>query len=142
MNANNKEIVTKFIDEIWNQNQCDKLAEHLHPAFTDHSLPSLLPPDKEGLKSWIIGTGKAFEHRTLIEEIVSEDNKVMIKIKMLLKHIGKWRDIEPTGAEISAVGYRYIKLADNKIIEHWALIDGNAMENQLKEANHGCKIQK
>jgi hypothetical protein len=43
---------------------------------------------------------------------------------MLLKHIGKWRGIEPTGTEISAVGCRYVKLADNKIIEHWALIDG------------------
>jgi predicted ester cyclase len=60
---------------------------------------------------------------------------------MLLKHIGKWRNIEPTGAEISTAGYRYLKLSGNTIIEHWALIDGNTIENQLKEAGHGCKAQ-
>ena len=73
--------------------------------------------------------------------MVSEENKVIVKIMMKLKHIGVWRDIEPTGAEISTIGYRYFKLADNKIIEHWALIDGNAIGNQLKEIKHGCKVQ-
>lgn len=37
--------------------------------------------------------------------------------------------------------YRYYRLQDNKIIEHWALIDGNAIENQLKDAAKGCNIQ-
>lgn len=46
-----------------------------------------------------------------------------------------------TGADISTVGYRYFRVADNKIIEHWALIDGNSIENQLKGSAHGCKIQ-
>jgi predicted SnoaL-like aldol condensation-catalyzing enzyme len=141
MNANNKEIVTNFVEEIWNQNQFGKLDKYIHPAFADHSLPSVLPPNKEGLRRWITGTGQSFEHKTIIEEIVCEENKVMLKIKMLLKHIGKWRNIEPTGAEISTVGYRYVKLAGNKIIEHWALLDGNTIENQLKQAAHGCKPQ-
>jgi predicted SnoaL-like aldol condensation-catalyzing enzyme len=141
MNTNNKEIATKFIEEIWNQNQFDRLDNYIHPDFCDHSLPLALPPNKEGLKLWIIGTGKSFEHKTIVEEMVSEENKIILKIKMLLKHIGNWRDLEPTGAEIFAIGYRYIKFADNKIIEHWALIDGNAIENQLREAIHGCKIQ-
>ena len=140
MNTNNKETVNNFIEDIWNQNQFDKIDNYLHPAFYDHSLPPSFPPDKEGLKRWITGTGKAFEHRTIIEEMVTEKNKVMLKIKMRLKHIGKWRDIEPTATEVFAAGYRYLKLADNKIIEHWALIDGNAIENQLKAANRGCKM--
>jgi predicted SnoaL-like aldol condensation-catalyzing enzyme len=142
MNATSKEIVTGFIEEIWNKNGFEKLDKYLHPAFSDHSLPPGLPPDKEGLTLWIMGTGQAFEHKTIIEEMVCEENKVMLKIRMLLKHIGTWRNIEPTSADISTVGYRYFKLADNKIIEHWALIDGNAIENQLKEVNHGCNIQK
>jgi predicted SnoaL-like aldol condensation-catalyzing enzyme len=142
MNTNNKQIVTNFIEEIWNQNQFDTIDNYIHPAFTDHSLPPVLPPNKDGLKRWILGTSKAFEHRTIIEEMVSEENKVMVKIKMLLKHIGIWRDIEPTGATVFAVGYRFLKLADNKITEHWALIDGNAIENQLKDVSQGCKIQK
>jgi predicted SnoaL-like aldol condensation-catalyzing enzyme len=141
MKITHKETVINFIEEIWNQNQFEKIDHYLSFDFIDHSLPPALPANKDGMKRWIIGTGKSFAHKTIIDDIVCEDNKVMIKISMQLKHIGLWRDIEPTGAEIYAVGYRYFKLADNKIVEHDALIDGNAIENQLKNARHGCKIQ-
>lgn len=87
-------------------------------------------------------TGKAFQHQTIIEEIVSEEDKVMVKIQMALKHIGKWRGIEPTGKNVFTKGYRYFKIADNKIIEHWALIDGSTIEHELTDKAHGCKIQK
>ena len=130
MDTTNKKVVTSFIETVWNENQLEKMDQYLHPSFVDHSLPPVLPPNKDGLTNWIIGTNKAFENQTVIEEMVSDGDKVMLKIKMLLKHIGKWRDIEPHGAEVFAIGYRYFKLADEKIIEHWALIDGNAIENQ------------
>jgi predicted ester cyclase len=63
-----------------------------------------------------------------------------MKIKMRLKHIGPWRDIAPTGIELHVIGYRHFKIKDGRIIEHWALIDGQAIENQLKKAAHGCNI--
>lgn len=141
MNTRNKETVARFIEAIWNQNQFDTIDTFIHAGFTDHSLPSSLPANKEGLMRWITGTGNAFEHQTIIEEMVGEADKVMLKVQMRMRHIGKWRDIEPTGSTVLAPGYRYFKLAANKIIEHWALIDGTAIENQLKEASHGCKIQ-
>lgn len=141
MNSKNKSIVTNFIEEIWNQNQFEKIDNYISADFIDHSLPPNLPADKGGMKLWIIGTGKSFEHKTFIDDIVSEEDKVMLKIRMQLKHIGVWRDIEPTHFEISTVGYRYFKLAEGKIVEHWSLLDGNSIENQLKEAKHGCKIQ-
>lgn len=141
MNSKNKSIVTNFIEEIWNQNQFEKIDNYISSGFIDHSLPPSLPADKEGMKHWIIGTGKSFEHKTIIEDIVCEEDKVMLKLRMQLKHIGVWRNIEPTHFEISTVGYRYYKLADGKIVEHWSLLDGNSIENQLKETKNGCKIQ-
>jgi hypothetical protein len=141
MNTNNKETVRNFIDEIWNQNLFEKFDNYLHPEFTDLSLPPSLPATNEGLKLWIIGTGKSFKHETIIEEMVCEDDKVIVKIKMLLKHIGTWRNIEPTGKDIHATGYRYFSISNKKIIRHEALIDGNSIEKQLQETHQGCKIQ-
>ena len=141
MNSENKTLVTNFIKEIWNNIQFEKLHNYISPHFIDHSLPPDLTPDIDGLKQWIMLTGKSFEHNTIIEEIVCEENKVMIKIRMYLKHIGAWRSIEATHMIISTIGYRYFKIADGKITEHWALIDGNSIENQLKDAAKGCKIQ-
>ncbi|MFZ4796978.1 MAG: ester cyclase [Bacteroidia bacterium] len=142
MNNINKSIVINFIEEIWNQNQFEKIDNYISANFIDHSLPPTLPADKDGMKLWIIGTSKSFEHKTIVDDIVCEADKVMLKMTMQLKHIGVWRDIEPTYFEILTVGYRYYKLSNGKIMEHWALIDGNAIENQLKESIHGCKIQK
>src|SRR3954471_11507686 len=134
MNSENKSTVTNFIEEIWNKNQFEKIDYYLSSSFIDHSLPPALPANKDGMKLWILGTGKSFNHKTIIDDIVCEDNKVMLKMRMQLKHIGSWRGIEPTHFEISTVGYRYYKLADGKIVEHWALLDGNSIENQLKDA--------
>lgn len=134
-------IVKDFITTIWNDLDFDKIDLFLHPKFTDHSLPPSFPTDKEGLMAWVHATGRSFNHRTVIEEQVTEKDKCMIKFRMHLKHVGAWRDIEPIGAEISTIGYRYFRIADQKIIEHWALLDGNSIENLLKESAHGCKIQ-
>lgn len=136
----NSILVQHFIDQIWNNKAFEKMDSFLHPDFRDHSLPPVLPPDSEGTKKWIISTGLSFEHHTIIEAQVNEGESSMVKIKMNLKHIGDWRNIEPTGIELHTNGYRHFKFKNGKIIEHWALIDGQAIENQLKKATHGCKI--
>ncbi|MFM6925792.1 MAG: ester cyclase, partial [Ferruginibacter sp.] len=124
----------------WNKRSFEMLDDFLHPAFNDHSLSAVLPPGKEGVKKWIQATGISFEHETVIEDHVSERDQVMLRIKMKLKHIGAWRGIEPTGIELFTTGFRHFKIKDDRIIEHWALIDAESIENQLKEVSHGCKI--
>jgi predicted SnoaL-like aldol condensation-catalyzing enzyme len=136
----NSVLAQQFIEQIWNKRSFEMLDDFLHPAFKDHSLLPVLSPDKEGLKKWITATGIAFEHETVIEDHVAEDDQIMLRIKMKLKHIGVWRGIEPTGIELYTNGYRHFKIKDERIIEHWALIDGETIENQLKEASHGCTI--
>ncbi len=136
----NSKLVADFIEQIWNNNNFDKLDRFLHHEFKDNSLPPEMSKDKDGMKKWIIATGVSFQHQTTIEEQVTEGDKSIVKIRMDLKHIGVWRNIKPTGKEIKTTGFRFYRIADGKIIEHWALIDGQAIENQLKEASHGCKI--
>ncbi len=138
----NSKLVVEFIEQIWNNRNFEKLTKFLHPDFVDNSLPPTFGKDIEGMKKWIIGTGVSFQHKTTIEEQVTEGDKSIIKIRMDLKHIGLWRNIEPTGMEIKTTGYRFYKIIEGKIFEHWALIDGQAIENQLKGASHGSKIAK
>lgn len=136
----NSMLVQQFIDQIWNNQAFEKLDSFLHPDFKDYSLLPMLPPDKEGTKKWIISTGEAFEHHSTIETQVTEGTQSMVKIKMALKHIGTWRGIEPTGIELVTNGYRHFTLANGKIIEHWALIDGQIIENALKMPSRGCEV--
>jgi predicted SnoaL-like aldol condensation-catalyzing enzyme len=137
----NSKIVTRFIEQMWNNKNFSELDHFIHSEFKDHSLPSTFPSGKEGLKKWIIATGISFKHNTIIEDQITEENKSVLKIKMNLKHIGTWRGIEATDMELSTTGFRYFKIKEGKIIEHWALIDGESIENQLKSISHSCEIK-
>ena len=136
-----KQVTTSFIEEVWNQQHYDKLDDYLHPEYVDHSLPTGLPIDQTGLLKWIQATSESFSHRTLIEDQVTEDDKTILKVKMMMTHIGPWRGIAPTGAQVSTSGYRFYRVKEGRIIEHWAEINGTVLENQLRQqAVTGCKL--
>jgi predicted ester cyclase len=136
----NSKIVSAFIERIWNKREFEKLDEFMHPDFKDHSLPPALSADTEGMKKWILDTGSSFNHKTIVEDQITEGDKTVVKIKMEMKHIGLWRNFEPTGIELTTGGYRYYKLKDGKIIAHWALIDGQAIESKITNTSKTCKI--
>jgi predicted ester cyclase len=135
------QLVQEYLELIWNQQQFDQLPRLLHPAFEDHSLPVTLPTTAAGVEAWVRGTSAAFEHRSVIEEQVTEGETSMLKLRMHLTHIGPWRGIPASGRHVEVVGYRCFRVEAGKIRAHWALLDGNALENQLTEAEQGCKPQ-
>lgn len=135
----NSKLVKEFIEQIWNNRNFEIIDRFLHPEFKDHSLPPKFGNDKAGTIKWIIQTGNSFIHKTTIEDQVTEGAKSIIKISMDLKHIGKWREIEGTGTDIRTTGYRSFRFSDGNIIEHWGLIDGQSIENQIKLSKKGCK---
>lgn len=132
-------LVQQFVEQIWNSRVFEKIDNFLHPDFKDYSLPPTFPANREGTKKWILNTGLSFEHHTIIEQQVTEAGQSIIKIRMDLRHTGAWRGIEPTGIALHTSGYRHFSMKDGKIIAHWSVIDGQAIENQLKNAAHGCK---
>ncbi|MBI1222872.1 MAG: hypothetical protein GC180_09740 [Bacteroidetes bacterium] len=137
---NTKQFVADFIQEIWNQQNLDRLDHFVCPDFIDHSLPPAMRNDADGLKVWVRATGKAFEHETHIEDMVCEEDKVVVKLKMNLRHIGEWRGIPASEKELVSPGFRMFRLADGKIAEHWALIDGEVIEKTLREEGHHCEV--
>lgn len=138
---NTRELITGYVEHIWNRRDFDLMKVYCHPDFIDHSLPDTIPPDASGVRQWILLTGASFDHRTVISEQVTEKDKSMIKIRMYLRHIGRWRNLDATLKEVAVVGYRFFRIKDQQILEHWGLIDGNALETQLKNASQGCKTQ-
>jgi predicted ester cyclase len=134
-----KEIVSSFIERVWNLGQLEELEHYLSADFVDYSLPKGFGNDLQATRRWILATGKSFQHRTSIEDIIAEDNKVFVRITMTLKHTGDWRSYPATGKEIVTTGYRSFEFSGNKIIVQWASIDGNLIEEAIAGDNHACK---
>jgi len=137
---NNANLVQAFIGQWWNGRDFTNAADFFHPDYFDHSLPPTLVQGPAGTQKWIELTGASFAHHTVIEDQVTEGNKTVVQIRMQLKHIGTWRDIEATGIKLETTGYRFFEFRDGKIIAHRALIDGQTIENKLRQAAHGCKV--
>lgn len=138
--ASVQHIVRNFIATIWNNRNVEELDRFLHPDYVDYSLPPFLTPNAAGLRNWILATSTSFEHTTIIDDQVSEQTTSIIRISMEMKHIGVWRDIPATGRTVITRGYRQFRIADGKIIGHWGLVDGTALENQLRDTTHGCRV--
>jgi predicted SnoaL-like aldol condensation-catalyzing enzyme len=135
-----RNLVAAFIEEIWNQQHFQQAGHYLHADFKDHSLPPHFPAGPAGTIRWIQALGESFVHKTEVEDVVAQSDKVVLKIKLHLKHVGQWRDIDPTGAEVITAGYRLFRVERNKIIEQWALIDGESIEKSLKELPRSCML--
>ena len=138
--AKNKKIVTDFFREIWNNQNLKAIPEYIHDDYQDHSFITGIPPTREGLSFWIKNTSAAFEHTTHIESMLADADEVATRIRFQVKHTGKWRNLEPTGKEVNIKGFRFFRLKDEKIIAHWALIDGETLESELTTEYHGCKL--
>lgn len=133
-----KSLIDNYIHTIWNNGDTSRLDEFLHPDFIDHGLPASLPADANGLAQWVALTHSSFIPETIIEEQVAEGQLCIIKITLRMKHIGLWRGILPTGETVTVNGYRTFRFQDDRIIEHWALIDGAALEQALQGKVHVC----
>ncbi|MBO9729227.1 MAG: ester cyclase [Chitinophaga sp.] len=133
-----KSLINNYIRIIWNEGDTSRLHEFLHPDFIDHGLPPSLPANAHGLQQWVALTHSSFIPETVIESQVAEDQQCIIKISMRMKHIGMWRGILPTGKTVTVNGYRTFRFQDDRIIEHWALIDGAALEQALQGKTHVC----
>lgn len=134
-------FVANFIDALWNKGDFGQIQHFLHPEYIDHSLPAGMPAGSEGTLRWIAATGIAFEHHTRVVTAVSEGNTCICRVRMRLKQVGEWRGIAPAGKEVEITGYREFWFKDGKIIAHHALMDGEAIEQALRQTMQGCVVR-
>lgn len=129
-----RDFVRRYIEEVWNKQNLEVVDEYLAEGYTDHSLP---PEFKgpEGVKQWVKAVSASFSEQTIIEDQVTEGNMSIIRLTMRLTHRGEWRGIPATGKQVEISGYRTYRLEGDKIAEHWALIDGSSLEQQLRAAD-------
>lgn len=69
--------------------------------------------------------------RTEIEDMIAEGDKVVFRGTSSGTHQGELMGLPPTGMQISVSGVHIMRLANDKIVEHWACSDQMGMMRQL-----------
>ena len=99
------------------------LTDFLHPDFRDFSQPFLAVQNTSGLRLYLKEIGKVFTHKTSIQDLACEGELVSLKVKIDFTLIEIPDLIEAGYHVISLSGYRYLKMSEGRILNHWDDLD-------------------
>ncbi len=132
-----KQIVRRFFEEVWNQRRRFVAAEIISPDCVTHQIRSGTPDTSaprgpEMISAHVAEWLAAFpDIHFSVDQIVAEADLVAVRCTATGTHAGSWLGILPTGRQITirmAVTYR---LAGGVIAEDWVLVDFLGVLQQL-----------
>ena len=128
----NKALVRRFVEEVQSQGNIDALDEICSPEFVNHSAPPGVPSNCEGVKQLTAMFRQAFpDSYFTVEDMMAEEDKVATRKTFHGSHQGEFMGIPPTGQQVSMGLIDIVRIADGRVVEHWAVGDNLGMMQQL-----------
>jgi steroid delta-isomerase-like uncharacterized protein len=129
----NKSVVRRWLDELFNKGNLSVNDEMLVPNYINHD-PSL-PEDnrsREGFKQFVSMVRSAFpDLQFKFEEQIAEEDKVVTHFSLSGTNKGEFMGIPPTNKQTRVTGITIEHLEGGKIKETWAHWDALGMMQQL-----------
>jgi steroid delta-isomerase-like uncharacterized protein len=118
MSEENKAIVKRIVQEIWNGGNLDLADELISPDYVDNVAGSGTPVGPEGFKGAVNGVRDAFPDFVItINDMISEGDKVALVWTFIGTHKGELMGIEPTEKLIEFDGIYLYRFKDGKLVE-------------------------
>ncbi len=132
MSDQNKAIVQRYIEEVYNQGNVNVVEELVTTDYVNHGGLSDQAPGATGLKQFIPQLRTIFpdEHLTL-DLVVAEGDKVAYHWTARGTHSAEMMGVAATGKQLTGTGISIIRIADGKIAEEWTSRDDLSIMEQL-----------
>jgi predicted ester cyclase len=133
----NKKIVRRFINELWNQRKLQVADELVAGNCVTHQLRSGedsvgVPRSPDSVKReaavWLAGFP---DLEFVLEQMIAAGDRVMSYCTMHGTHSGAWMGIGPTGRKVSIPIITIHRIEDGKIAEDWVLVGSLILFQQL-----------
>jgi predicted ester cyclase len=133
--SGHKALVQQIYDEIINRGNVALANEVVAADFVDH-VPYLFPDQPvrgPAALTWVVSSFRtAFpDLRASVEDAVVAGDTVWVRSVWSGTHQGEFVGIVPTGRRINVQVIEIARVADGKIVEHWAEMDLLGMLKQL-----------
>lgn len=103
----------------------------LAPDVVDHAA-SEGEAGREGVRQVLDTVRRAFpDHHYTVEDVISEGDKFAVRLTASGTHLGDFFGIPPTGRHAMWTETRIVRVADGKVVDHWANTDSLGMLRQL-----------
>ena len=127
MSEANKELVRRHFEEIFNRKNLAVCDEMMAEEYLEHA-PAPFSEDAPGrvngpkamrqTAEWLLGQFP--DLRMTVEEIISEGDTVAVRVLSEGTNLGPLNGVPPTGKRFRARQSHWFRVADGKLVEHWA----------------------
>ena len=133
MSEENKAVVRRFLEEVWNNGNLDVIDELISEDHVNHDPAQAgSPGGREGMRAFVQMYRSAYPD-THIEmgELVAEGDLVAGPWTATGTHRGELMGIPPTGRSITVTGMGMDRVRNGQIVESWANYDSLGMLTQI-----------
>jgi steroid delta-isomerase-like uncharacterized protein len=135
MSEENKVLVHRWFEEVWNKGRSDAVNE----MFADEGVAHGLADDSgnelrgpNGFKEFHAKFREAFPDIIVsVEDSISEGDRVAVRCSVRGKHAGHSLGFPATDAQVEFTGMSIVKIKDGKIVEAWNNFDFMNLYKQL-----------
>jgi steroid delta-isomerase-like uncharacterized protein len=134
MSETNKALVRRWFEEVWNQGReatidelfsAESVAHGLGDSESDVHGPAEFKPFVANLR------GSIPDLRIELEDILCEDDRVAVRIRLQGTHGGNGLGVAPTGGKVSIQGIIIVRFVDGQIAEGWNSYDQLGLLRQI-----------
>lgn len=127
----NKAIVRRLAEEVWNEGRLDVIEEVYHDLSVAPDVPQL-PVGPAGTRFAVETFRAAFpDFHMTTEHLVADGDLVVARFRQRGTHRGELFGIPPTGREVDFEEIALLQIADGKIVATWYETDMLTLMNQL-----------
>jgi steroid delta-isomerase-like uncharacterized protein len=128
----NKQLVRRFFDEMWNPWNFAKAEELLDENIVFRGTLGSELKGRDAFRVYMRKVQSAFpDFHNAILQLTAEDDRVVARTMYRGTHRGEIFGVAPTGKEISYAGAAFFRMAGGKIIHGWVLVDLLPLLRQL-----------
>lgn len=130
----NKAILRRALDEIWNKGNLAAADDVASPNFIVHTNMPGIPghPDIEQMKQSVAIYRTAFpDLNTTFDAMVAEGDMIAVRFTAHGTHRGSLLGIAPTGKEATVANITIYRMAEGRIVEQWGMTDSLGLLRQL-----------
>ena len=129
----NKALFRRFLDEVANQGHMATIDELVAPDFIEHEeLPPGVPSGLEGTRYYFSAWLQGFpDGQVTIEVEIAEGDLVAALTTWRGTHTGEFLGTPPSGRPVEYKVVDIVRVADGRLVEHWAVTDTLTMLQQM-----------
>ena len=132
MSSDNKALVRRWFDEVWNNGRVEAIDELMSPHCVVHGLGPGVMDGPAGFKPFHASYRDAFPDVKLrIEDIVGEGSIVAARWSGTGTHRGNGLGLPATDRPVTFSGMSFARVENGKLVEGWNIFDQLSMFQQL-----------